>query len=746
MGTRAKYIAVAAATATALAATGAHAPGEERRVGDAPANQCALPRDPSIGNESEGVTDYRRWLDPAGTIDAVMLFVDFPDAAHGTGEDTGDTFGDPGSLFEDAPAWIADASFGTTTLDITPVDTWFRMPQQQADYGFPFDFFELRAYLEDAVQAADDAVDFSSYDILYVVPTNNADQIAYSPAFIANPGEGIVADGRELRHGVSFGQDMAYWGFKILIHETGHLWGLPDLYAYAPSAGDAHEFVGQWDLMGLISGHAPDLLAWHKWKLGWITGERIDCRRWDGTRTHILAPVGDSQGDLAVVVRTGAETAYVIENRQRTGADLDACSTGALIYHVDATVWGGQGPVEVRDAAPASSKCGDPFGDAPFEVGSTFVDAAAGVEVEVLGEDVGDIAIQVTLTGFGAPPEDPDPDPTPDPDPSPTDSPTPDPVRPTYGEAAGDGRVETAIEVARINHPAGSAPPVLIARMDQYADALAGAVLAHEVGGPVLLSPSDGLDAEGDVAAFIRELGSHTAYVLGGEAALDEQVEKDLRAAGIRTIERVAGDNRFLTADAVADAATGGKADVAYVVEGINGDPGRGWPDALSVSGLAAWHGHPILLTRQDALPDETVATILDLGVTAVTVIGGEAAVSEGVVAELRALGVKVDRVKGDDRYATSVAVADLAAKAGMSTEDLFVATGLKFPDALVAGPIVAASNGTLLLVNGEDLARSSASADWLGTLQGKVRKVWFLGGDAAVALPVRNAIRDILG
>lgn len=719
MRVRSTSVAAVAVAGAMLVPTGG-ASGLTSASGDAPADQCRPSRDASVLNESEGPTDYARWDDPVGTVDAVMLFVDFPDAHRDPGEQTEDYYGASGALFQDAPGWVAQSSSGATTLDITPVETWLRMPQDQADYGFPFDHDEHKAYVRDAVEAADAIVDFSPYQVVYVVPTANASEIAYSPALIIDPGYGIEADGVELRHAATFGQDMFHWRHKVLVHETGHLWGLPDLYAYAPSV-DAHEFVGEWDLMGLISGHAPDLLAWHKWKLGWADGERFVCRRWDGTTTHRIAPVGSTTGSLALVVRTGPDSAIVVENRQASGLDATACSTGALVYTVDATVWGGDGPVQVVDAEPSTSACGDPFGDAPFAVGQTFEDAGAGVQVDVSAKDGDDLIVDVTLTGRGQP-------------------------RPDYDRAAGDDRIATAIEVARIHHAAGSAPPVLVARSDHYADALAGAVLAHEVGGPVLLSPQSGLDERGDVAAFIDELGSTTAYVLGGEAALGPQVEADLRAAGISTIERVAGPDRFATARRLAEESTGGTATSAYLVEGANADPARGWPDALSVSGLAAWQGRPILLTVRDALPQTTVDTIRDLGVTEVTVVGGEVAVSPEVVEELRGLGVTVDRVSGPDRFATSVAVAERAASAGMSPDDVFVATGLTFPDALVAGPAVAAAGGTLVLVHGGDAAGAQASMDWFGSVVGDVTQVWFLGGDTAIAPTVRDAVRDVLG
>lgn len=85
------------------------------------------------------------------------------------------------------------------------------------------------------------------------------------------------------------------WGFKVLNHETGHLLGLPDLYAFKPltvgSKRDIHYYVGGWDLMGWISGHAPDFFAWSKSKLGWIEKGQVDVVVERGITGGHLAPI-----------------------------------------------------------------------------------------------------------------------------------------------------------------------------------------------------------------------------------------------------------------------------------------------------------------------------------------------------------------------------------------------------------------------------------------------------------------------
>jgi M6 family metalloprotease-like protein len=351
MSMRSRALRLSAALALASAALNI-APGP---ASAAPPADCRLPAPAGIGNEHEGPTDYGRWLRPSGTVRAVVLFVDFPDAQPTAGERT-----ERVNLLSSAPTWVATSSYGRVSTPLTFDGAWRRMPQPQtaySQYGQSFDAH--RAYLRDAVSAADAAVNFSQYQIVYVVPPRSAGALPNSPAFIASPGWGVNADGVELRHGVTFGQDIDFWGAKVVAHETGHLFGLPDLYSYA-GGPNIHAAVGGWDLMGLISGPAPDHLAWHKWKMAWLDDAQIVCRTIVGQTTTTLTPLGSSGGTKAVVVRTGSQRAVVVENRQVSPLDVaSSCfRPGVLVYVVDASVGGGSNPVTVADRAPGSTVAG----------------------------------------------------------------------------------------------------------------------------------------------------------------------------------------------------------------------------------------------------------------------------------------------------------------------------------------------------------------------------------------------------
>lgn len=306
----------------------------------------------------------------------------------------------------------------------------------------------------------------------------------------------------------------------------------------------------------------------------------------------------------------------------------------------------------------------------------------------------------------------------------------------------GADRADTAVVVSQQTYPE-QADVVVIARKDQYPDALAGGPLAFAVDAPILLTNHTGLDPV--VAEEVERLGPVTAYVLGGPDALSAGVTDALRARGVDDITRLAGRDRFETAAVIAGEllAVSGRsvASDVYLTEGANPDPRRGWPDAVSVAPLAAHQGRPVLLLRQDRLPSATSLALDDLGVTNAIAVGGPTAIAEEVLDQVRGLGVDTDRVAGDTRYATSRAVADLSRTAGLDPERTWFATGHTFADALVSGPAVARDGGVLLLLDGQDLDASPPALAWIDEFRTNIRTVNLLGGPVAISSDVESRI-----
>jgi putative cell wall-binding protein len=306
----------------------------------------------------------------------------------------------------------------------------------------------------------------------------------------------------------------------------------------------------------------------------------------------------------------------------------------------------------------------------------------------------------------------------------------------------GADRVLTAVALSRER---ASARTVVVVPSRTHAEALIAAPLAGLVGAPVLLSSAEGLDAA--VAAEVRRLGAVNAYVIGRPDQLSARVEDDLRAAGVANQARLsAPDSPSLSAEVARETASypalADGVGTVFLALGESADPSRAWPDALSVSALAADLRAPILLVRGDELPAAVADVLAELDPDQVEVIGGAVAISEDVA---RAAGATA-RLFGEDRYGTSVAVAQEARRQGLGGTTAWLATGRNFPDALAAGPAAARADGPLVLVDGVSPEGSVDTYGWLTARRDELAGAVLVGGEDAVSDPVSQAVARVLG
>jgi M6 family metalloprotease-like protein len=297
----------------------------------------------------EGPTDYARYVRPEGEVASVMFFVDFSDAPQN--ETTLSLYN---LLVPNSVQWFSTASYGKLSIAVTPVHKWFRMPKPSTDYNFARGLtYELhRTYIADALAAADSQIDFKQYKSIYIVASRDS-AITFSPTFAVPSGFGVFADGVENRSVVTFGSDIRFdrqnYGSYIFIHETGHLFGLPDLYAFqAADFFDTFRYLGGWNVMSWV---APGAMfnAWELRKLGWLDKDQIRCLG-AGQSEETLTALEESGGLKALVIPTGPSTAYVIEVRQPINTDSNLCDKGVLFYTVNANEATGAGPIVVKAA------------------------------------------------------------------------------------------------------------------------------------------------------------------------------------------------------------------------------------------------------------------------------------------------------------------------------------------------------------------------------------------------------------
>lgn len=306
-----------------------------------------------------------------------------------------------------------------------------------------------------------------------------------------------------------------------------------------------------------------------------------------------------------------------------------------------------------------------------------------------------------------------------------------------------ENRVATAVELSEEEF--GDAHHAVLASGESPADALAAGPLAAEVEGPVLTTRGEGLEQV--VLDELERLGAAHVTIVGGEAALPSQTEEEL-VTGLELepdkVQRVAGDDRYGTAAEVARevwADEDGDRDAALAL-GDHEQSDRSWPDALTASYRGAVTGEPVLLLQPDAVPPPTAEALDDT--QEAVVVGGTAAVPESVTAQVAERVDSVSRLSGPDRYATACAVVDELVDAGLVTpERVWAATGLRFPDALAAGPVVAHAGEVLVLVDGEEAQRDRESAGWLRDRADRIVDGRVIGGPEAVTEEALQGLAD---
>lgn len=287
---------------------------------------------------------------------------------------------------------------------------------------------------------------------------------------------------------------------------------------------------------------------------------------------------------------------------------------------------------------------------------------------------------------------------------------------------AGDDRVQTVIEISRQTFEDGTAGAVVIARSDNFADALAGAPLAITKGGPLLLNPPGGIDPA--VRAELRRVlpQGATVYLLGGAHGISALAPLDLEHEGYQVV-RIAGSDRFETAVLVARQ---GLRDpqALFLTTGLD------FPDALAAGAAAGSRHGAVLLTAGSTVPPVVAAYVSEHPELARYAVGGPAA-----TADPAAVGVV-----GTDRYDTARKVAQTFFSDPFAVG---VASGETFPDALAGGANVGLAGGPLLLSPAAQLAPATAS--YLQANRDSIAVAVLYGGPRALSGAVETAVQDAL-
>lgn len=298
---------------------------------------------------------------------------------------------------------------------------------------------------------------------------------------------------------------------------------------------------------------------------------------------------------------------------------------------------------------------------------------------------------------------------------------------------AGDSAFDTMEHISKTAFPDHSKYAVL-ATSESYWDALSASSLAGTLDAPVLLSMPHELPQQ--TISELTRLGVEKVYICGGEYALSRDIDAALQNMNIAT-ERVSGAWASDTANEVARHVP--DSDTAFLATSW------GYEDALSAASYAYAHKTPLFLANYhtSALDADTLATMREKGVKSVYIVGGYDVVSPEVEAQLADAGIKAIRIGGKTAYDTSALLARKLIALGMHANNMALATGWGYTDALTGAALCGKNNAVLVLA---DDSNQRTIYDVVAPHQNVIDNYYLLGGTNVIGEQAVNVLKEIFG
>ncbi len=309
---------------------------------------------------NDGVTPM---ITPAGTVKNIIILMRFTNHVGRTLPSNADfdvllnaVGGDPtlaptGSVRD---AYL-EMSYGILTLNST-VFGFVDLPNSEAYYANGVSGLGATGrqdeMIQDALAAADALIDFSMFDddMDGVVDAIGFVHSGYGAEWGGTDVDGAAEADRiwshkggipaQMRDGITISDyhvNPGLWGTSgtgigrigVICHETGHFFGMPDLY----DTNGGGEGIGSYCMMANSWGfngdqlNPPHFSAWCKTQLGWLTPTTI-------MPGVYAAPLAETNQTVFRIDFSGSEY-LLIENRQPFGFDSTMPQGGICVWHID---------------------------------------------------------------------------------------------------------------------------------------------------------------------------------------------------------------------------------------------------------------------------------------------------------------------------------------------------------------------------------------------------------------------------
>lgn len=311
---------------------------------------------------------------------------------------------------------------------------------------------------------------------------------------------------------------------------------------------------------------------------------------------------------------------------------------------------------------------------------------------------------------------------------------------------AGPSRVNTAIKLNNSSDKwADGARTAIIARDDDFADALASGPLADVLDAPLYIS-APGSAIDGRVTAELKAKGVKNVYLIGGTGVFTEGARAQLEGMGIN-VHRQRGVDRYETAVGIAKKTieVGLDNDVTKKDVNVYLATGTDFPDALAAGAAASDNDGIVLLTKNTELEKFTYRFLVqqwddlypdEQGIEIHTV-GGQA--EKAAKSRLEDIA---DTNTGKNRYATAVMLAN---KFKHNPDKIAVTSGENYPDGVVSGAWVANHDGPLVLTRNAALSPETAAYVGQEHIADGNADIVVVGGTGSVSQNVSDQLAAIM-
>ena len=282
----------------------------------------------------------------------------------------------------------------------------------------------------------------------------------------------------------------------------------------------------------------------------------------------------------------------------------------------------------------------------------------------------------------------------------------------------GKDRIDTSIQIAKSYIKTSKF--AILANQNNFPDSLSATVLSKKYNAPILLT--DAKKSDKSLIQEIKRLQTKYFVKIGGEKSISNEVAKQLlpEKSKVRSFK---GADRYATnAEIIKEFKD---ADTCIIASGEN------FADSLSIGAYATKNGYPIVLVQKNKINDVTRQVLKDSKIKKCYIVGGENSVSKSLEKELPQV---IERIAGNDRYETSLKIADKFYK---DAQGAYLASGEVFADSLAINPIAAKFDVPLILTPKDKLPQKTL--EYLE--KSKIIQVAIIGGEKTVSKQIQQQL-----